>query len=162
MDNGHYHPTEVVSDKISSMLLFNDKIALHVTRPVRWDSDHVTIMNDETVDLCQEIVRCNALDRVHIGLDFFDASINRIGAYVIGARATQKSMLRALLEPTAKLREYEANNQLFERLALLEEAKVLPWNAVWDMFCLKNNVPVGEEYIPDIEKYEAEVTSKRN
>ena len=109
----------------------------------------------------QEIVRCNALDRVHIGLDFFDASINRIGAYVIGTRATQKSMLRALLEPIAKLREYEANNQLFERLALLEEAKVLPWNAVWDMFCLKNNVPVGEEYIAAIEKYEADVTSKR-
>lgn len=162
LDMGHFHPTESVADKLSSLLLYVPEIMLHVSRPVRWDSDHVTIMNDETVDLCQEIVRCNALDRVHIGLDFFDASINRIGAYVIGARATQKSMLRALLEPTAKLREYEANNQLFERLALLEEAKVLPWNAVWDMFCLKNNVPVGEEYIPDIEKYEAEVTSKRN
>ena len=161
LDMGHFHPTESVADKLSSLLLYVPEIMLHVSRPVRWDSDHVTIMNDETLDLCQEIVRCNALDRVHIGLDFFDASINRIGAYVIGARATQKSMLRALLEPTAKLREYEANNQLFERLALLEEAKVLPWNAVWDMFCLKNNVPVGEEYIPDIEKYEAEVTSKR-
>ena len=161
LDMGHFHPTESVADKLSSLLLYVPEIMLHVSRPVRWDSDHVTIMNDETLDLCQEFVRCNALDRVHIGLDFFDASINRIGAYVIGARATQKSMLRALLEPTAKLREYEANNQLFERLALLEEAKVLPWNAVWDMFCLKNNVPVGEEYIPDIEKYEAEVTSKR-
>lgn len=161
LDMGHFHPTESVADKLSSLLLYVPEIMLHVSRPVRWDSDHVTIMNDETLDLCQEIVRCNALDRVHIGLDFFDASINRIGAYVIGARATQKSMLRALLEPIAKLREYEANNQLFERLALLEEAKVLPWNAVWDIFCLKNNVPVGEEYIADIEKYEADVTSKR-
>ena len=124
-------------------------------------SDHVTIMNDETLDLCKEIVRCNALDRVHIGLDYFDASINRIGAYVIGSRATQKCMLQALLEPLDKLREYEAGDRLFERLALLEEAKSLPWNAVWDMFCLRNNVPVGEDFIPEIQKYEAEVTSKR-
>ena len=134
---------------------------LHVSRPVRWDSDHVTIMNDETLDLCKEIVRCNALNRVHIGLDYFDASINRIGAYVIGTRATQKCMLLALLEPITTLRDYEADERGFQRLALLEECKSLPWGAVWDMFCLRNNVPVGETYIPEIERYEAEVTSKR-
>jgi L-rhamnose isomerase len=161
LDTGHFHLTESIADKISSLLLFTPEIMLHVSRPVRWDSDHVTIMNDDTLDLAKEIVRCNALDRVHIGLDYFDASINRIGAYVIGSRATQKCFLQALLEPIVKLREYEANDQLFERLALLEEAKSLPWNAVWDMFCLKNKVPVGEDYIAEIQKYEKEVTSKR-
>lgn len=161
LDTGHFHPTESVADKVSSLLLFVPELMLHVSRPVRWDSDHVTIMNDETLDLCKEIVRCNAMDRVHIGLDYFDASINRIGAYIIGSRATQKCMLQALLEPTAKLREYEANDQGFQRLALLEECKSLPWNAIWDMFCLKNNVPVGEEFIAEVEKYEIEVTSKR-
>ena len=161
LDTGHFHPTESVADKVSSMLLFVPELMLHVSRPVRWDSDHVTIMNDDTLDLCKEIVRCDALDRVHIGLDYFDASINRIGAYVIGSRATQKCMLQALLEPLAQLRQYEANGQGFQRLALLEESKSLPWNAVWDMFCLKNNVPVGEAFIGEVEKYEAEVTSKR-
>ena len=161
LDMGHFHPTEETYDKISAMLLFTPEILLHVSRPVRWDSDHVTIMDDPTLELFQEIVRCDALDRVHIGLDYFDASINRIGAYVIGTRAAQKCMLRALLEPIATLRRYEAADQGFQRLALLEEAKSLPWNAVWDMFCLKNNVPVGEEFISEIEKYEAEVTSKR-
>lgn len=161
LDTGHFHPTESVADKVSSLLLFVPELMLHVSRPVRWDSDHVTIMNDETLDLCKEIVRCDALDRVHIGLDYFDASINRIGAYVIGSRATQKCMLQALLEPLAQLRDFEANDQGFERLALLEESKSLPWNAVWDMFCLKNNVPVGENYIAEIQKYEREVTGKR-
>ena len=161
LDTGHFHPTELVADKLSSLLLFTPEVMLHVSRPVRWDSDHVTIMNDDTLELCKEIVRCDALDRVHIGLDYFDASINRIGAYVIGSRATQKCMMQALLEPLAKLREYEAAGQGFERLALLEESKSLPWNAVWDMFCLKNDVPVGEEFIADIQRYEAEVTSKR-
>ncbi|MBR5204347.1 MAG: L-rhamnose isomerase [Bacteroidaceae bacterium] len=161
LDTGHFHPTESVADKVSSMLLFVPELMLHVSRPVRWDSDHVTIMNDDTLDLCKEIVRCDALDRVHIGLDYFDASINRIGAYVIGSRATQKCMLQALLEPLHLLRQYEANGQGFQRLALLEESKSLPWNAVWDMFCLKNNVPVGEAFIGEVEKYEAEVTSKR-
>ena len=161
LDTGHFHPTESVADKVSSMLLYVPELMLHVSRPVRWDSDHVTIMNDDTLDLCKEIVRCDALDRVHIGLDYFDASINRIGAYVIGSRATQKCMLQALLEPLAQLRQYEANGQGFQRLALLEESKSLPWNAVWDMFCLKNNVPVGESFIAEVEKYEAEVTSKR-
>ena len=161
LDTGHFHPTESVADKVSSMLLYVPELMLHVSRPVRWDSDHVTIMNDDTLDLCKEIVRCDALDKVHVGLDYFDASINRIGAYVIGSRATQKCMLQALLEPLHLLREYEANGQGFERLALLEECKSLPWNAVWDMFCLKNNVPVGESFIAEVQKYEAEVTSKR-
>ncbi|MDD4823036.1 MAG: L-rhamnose isomerase [Bacteroidales bacterium] len=161
LDTGHFHLTESIADKLSSLLLFTPEIMLHVSRPVRWDSDHVTIMNDDTLDLAKEIIRCNALDRVHIGLDYFDASINRIGAYVIGSRATQKCLLQGLLEPIKVLREYEAKDQLFERLALLEESKNLPWNAVWDMFCLKNNVPVGESFIQEIEKYEAAVTSKR-
>ena len=161
LDTGHFHPTESVADKLSSLLLFVPEVMLHVSRPVRWDSDHVTIMNDETMDLCKEIVRCNALDRVHIGLDYFDASINRIGAYVIGTRATQKCLLQAMLEPLAQLRQYEANGQGFERLALLEESKSMPWNAVWDMFCLRNSVPVGEGFIADIQQYEREVTSKR-
>ena len=161
LDTGHFHPTESVADKLSSLLLFVPEVMLHVSRPVRWDSDHVTIMNDETMDLCKEIVRCNALDRVHIGLDYFDASINRIGAYVIGTRATQKSLLQALLEPLDRLRQYEANGQGFERLALLEESKSMPWNAVWDMFCLRNGVPVGDSFIADIQQYERDVTSKR-
>lgn len=161
LDTGHFHPTESVADKLSSLLLFVPEVLLHVSRPVRWDSDHVTIMNDETLDLCKEIVRCNALNRVHIGLDYFDASINRIGAYVIGSRATQKCLLQALLEPLDTLRRYEAEDKGFERLALLEECKSLPWNAVWDMFCLRNGVPVGEEFIAGVDEYEAEVTSKR-
>lgn len=161
LDTGHFHPTESVADKLSSLLLFTQEVMLHVSRPVRWDSDHVTIMNDDTLDLMKEIVRCDALNKVHIGLDYFDASINRIGAYVIGSRATQKCLLQALLEPLDALRKYEAADQGFERLALLEECKSLPWNAVWDEFCQRNNVPVGESYIKDVEKYEAEVTSKR-
>lgn len=161
LDTGHFHLTESIADKVSSLLLFTPEIMLHVSRPIRWDSDHVVIMNDDTLDLAKEIVRCDALDRVHFGLDYFDASINRIGAYVVGARATQKCVLQALLEPLAKLREYEASDRLFERLALLEEAKNLPWNAVWDMFCLQNDVPAGEAYIADVEQYEKDVTSKR-
>ena len=161
LDTGHFHPTESVADKVSSLLLYVPELLLHVSRPVRWDSDHVTIMNDDTMDLCKEIVRCDALNRVHVGLDYFDASINRIGAYVIGSRATQKCLLQALLEPLDTLRKYEENGQGFERLALLEECKSLPWNAVWDMFCLKNGVPVGESFIAEVQKYEAEVTSKR-
>lgn len=161
LDTGHFHPTESIADKMSSLLLFTPEVMLHVSRPVRWDSDHVTIINDETLDLTKEIVRCDALDRTHIGLDYFDASINRIGAYVIGIRATQKCLLQALLEPITTLRSYEAEGKGFERLALLEECKSLPWNAVWDMFCLKNGVAVGEEYITEVEKYEVDVTSKR-
>ena len=161
LDTGHYEPTENISDKVSSLLLYVPELMLHVSRPVRWDSDHVTIMNDQTLDFFKELVRADGLDRAHVGLDYFDASINRIGAYVIGARATQKCILSALLEPLAKLREYEANGQGFQRLALLEEAKTLPFGAVFDYFNYKNGVPVGEEFIPAIEKYERDVTSKR-
>jgi L-rhamnose isomerase len=161
LDTGHFHLTESIADKVSALLLFTPEIMLHVSRPVRWDSDHVTIMNDDTLDLAKEIVRCDALNRVNIGLDYFDASINRIGAYVIGSRATQKCFLQALLEPLRTLRQYESEGKYFERLALLEESKSLPWNAVWDAFCLKNNVPVGEDFIANIEKYEVDVTSKR-
>ena len=161
IDTGHYHPTESPADKVSALLNFVPELMLHVSRPVRWDSDHVTIMDDPTLDLFAEIVRAGALERVHYGLDYFDGAINRIGAYVVGSRAAQKCMLRALIEPTAKIREYELKGQIFQVLALLEEAKVMPWNAVWDMFCLKNNVPVGDGFIPEIEQYEREVLSKR-
>ncbi len=161
LDTGHYHPTESVADKVSAMLLYVPELMLHVSRPVRWDSDHVTIMDDPTFELFQEIVRAGALDRVHYGLDYFDGSMNRIGAYVIGSRAAQKCMLRALLEPLSQLREYEANGQSFERLALLEEAKALPWSAVYDEFCERNNVPVGVDFIKEVQQYEREVTSKR-
>ncbi len=161
LDTGHYEQTENVSDMIASLLLFVPELMLHVSRPVRWDSDHVTIMNDQTLDLFKELVRADALGRAHIGLDYFDASINRIGAYVIGTRATQKCLLQALLEPLTKLREYEDNGQNFERLALLEEAKSLPFGAVFDYFNMKNNVPVGEEFIPAIQQYEKDILSKR-
>ena len=161
LDTGHYEQTENVADKVASLLLYVPELMLHVSRPVRWDSDHVTIMNDQTQDLFKELVRADGLSRAHVGLDYFDASINRIGAYVIGTRATQKCILSALLEPLAKLREYEANGQGFQRLALLEEAKTLPFGAVFDYFNYKNGVPVGEEFIPAIEQYEKEVTSKR-
>jgi len=134
---------------------------LHVSRPVRWDSDHVVILDDELQHLTQEIVRANALDRVHVGLDYFDASINRIGAYVVGVRATQKAFLLALLEPIEKLRAYEANGQNFERLALLEEVKSLPWGDVYNYYCMKQGIPAGEAYITDIQEYETEVTLKR-
>ena len=161
IDTGHYHPTESPAEKVSALLNFVPELMLHVSRPVRWDSDHVTIMDDPTLELFAEIVRAGALERVHYGLDYFDGAINRIGAYVVGSRAAQKCMLRALIEPTAKIREYELKGEIFQVLALLEEAKVMPWNAVWDMFCLKNNVPVGDGFIPEIEKYEREVLSKR-
>ncbi|MFV0331393.1 MAG: L-rhamnose isomerase [Dysgonomonas sp.] len=161
LDTGHFHLSENVADKISSLLLFTPEIMLHVSRPIRWDSDHVVILNDDICELAKEIVRADALNRVNVGLDFFDASINRIGAYVIGIRATQKAFLQALLEPLSKLREYEGNGLYFERLALLEESKGLPWNAVWDYFCLINDIAVGEDYIAEVQQYEKSVTSKR-
>ena len=161
LDSGHFHPTEVISDKISSLLLFVPEIMLHVSRPVRWDSDHVVILDDELQHITQEIVRANALDRVHIGLDYFDASINRIGAYVVGVRATQKALLQALLEPIEQLRIYEANGQNFERLALLEEMKSLPWAAVYNHYCAQKGVTPGEAYIAEIQQYEKSITSKR-
>ena len=161
LDMGHFHPTEETYDKISALLLFMPEILLHVSRPVRWDSDHVVILNDSVTMLAQEIVWADALPRVNIGLDYFDASINRIGAYVVGSRATQKAFLQALLSPIAKLREYESTGRNFQRLALLEEIKGMPWNDVYNYFCLKNNTPVAEEYIAEVEKYEQDVTSKR-
>ena len=161
LDTGHYEQTENVADKVASLLLFVPELMLHVSRPVRWDSDHVTIMNDQTQELFKELVRADGLDRAHVGLDYFDASINRIGAYIIGARATQKSILSALLEPLDKLREYEASGRGFQRLALLEEARTLPFGAVYDYFNYKHGVPVGEAFIPEIERYEREVTIKR-
>ena len=161
LDTGHYEQTENVSDMVASLLLFVPELMLHVSRPVRWDSDHVTIMNDQTLDLFKELVRAEALDRAHIGLDYFDASINRIGAYVVGTRATQKCLLQAFLEPIGQLRSYEDADKGFERLALLEEAKSLPFGAVYDYFNLTSNVPVGEEFIPVIEQYEKDVLTKR-
>jgi len=161
LDSGHFHPTEVISDKISSLLLFLPEVMLHVSRGVRWDSDHVVILSEELLAIAQEIVRANAIDKVHIGLDYFDASINRIGAYVIGVRATQKALLQALLEPIATLRQYEANGQNFERLALLEEGKSMPWGDVFNYYCMKKGVIAGEAYIADIQKYEKEVTGNR-
>ncbi|MBQ0056123.1 MAG: L-rhamnose isomerase [Bacteroidales bacterium] len=161
IDTGHYHPTESPADKVSAVLPFISELMLHVSRPVRWDSDHVTIMDNTTEELFAEIVRAKALDRVHYGLDFFDGSINRIGAYVIGSRAAQKCMLRALLEPQETIAQYELNGEGYKVLALMEEMKSMPWQAVYDEFCLRNDVPVGSEFMLDIDKYVAEVTSKR-
>ena len=161
IDTGHYHPTESPADKVSALLCFVPELMLHVSRPVRWDSDHVTIMDDPTQELFSEIVRAGALDRVHYGLDFFDGAINRIGAYVIGTRSAQKCMLRALLEPRELISRYELEERHFEVLALMEEAKSLPWNAVYDEFCLRSNVPVGDAFIAEIQAYEKDVLSKR-
>ena len=161
IDTGHYHPTESPADKVSALLCFVPELMLHVSRPVRWDSDHVTIMDDPTQELFSEIVRAGALDRVHYGLDFFDGAMNRIGAYVIGTRSAQKCMLRALLEPRELISRYELEDRHFEVLALMEEAKSLPWNAVYDEFCLRSNVPVGDAFIAEIQAYEKDVLSKR-
>lgn len=161
LDTGHYEPTESVADIIPSLLLYVPELMLHVSRPMHWDSDHVTLFDDKTRDLFSEIVRADALDRAHVGLDYFDASINRIGAYIIGVRAAQKSLLQALLEPLATLRKYEDEGRWFERLALLEEAKTLPFGAVFDYYNLKNDAPVGEAYIAEVNQYEKDVLSKR-
>jgi L-rhamnose isomerase len=161
LDNGHYHPTEQVGDKISSLLLYVDELMLHMTRGVRWDSDHVVIFNDEIQLIAHEVVRCNALERVHVGLDYFDASLNRIGAYVIGTRAAQLAFLCALLEPAETLKTYEEAGKNFERLALMEVMKTKPLGAVYDYYCLTGDVPIAEDYITDIQQYEKEVLSKR-
>ena len=161
IDTGHYHPTESPADKVSALLCFVPELMLHVSRPVRWDSDHVTIMDDPTQELFSEIVRAGALGRVHYGLDFFDGAMNRIGAYVIGTRSAQKCMLRALLEPRELISRYELEERHFEVLALMEEAKSLPWNAVYDEFCLRSNVPAGDAFIAEIQAYEKDVLSKR-
>ena len=159
MDNGHYHPTEMVSDKISSLLLFNEKIALHVTRAVRWDSDHVVIFDDETKEIAKEIVRNDALDRVFIATDYFDASINRISAWVTGVRNVQKSLLFALLQPDSKMKELQDKNDFTEIMYLSEEMKTMPFGDVWDEFLTRENVP--KNYLSEVKKYESEVLSKR-
>ncbi len=161
LDTGHYEPTENVADIVSSLLLYVPELMLHVSRPMHWDSDHVTLFDDKTRDLFSELVRAEALDRAHIGLDYFDASINRIGAYIIGVRAAQKSLLQALLEPLGTLRRYEDEGRWFERLALLEETKTLPFGAIFDYYNLKNGAPVGEAYIAEVNRYEKDVLSKR-
>ena len=161
LDAGHFHPTEGIADKISSVLLFVPEITLHVSRPERWDSDHVVILDDALLGLTQELVRSGQMDRINVGLDFFDASINRIGAYVVGIRSTQKAMLQALLEPTAKLREFETQDKNFQRMAYLEELKAMPWNAIYNYYCEKQGVPAGTGYVEKIEAYEKDVTSKR-
>lgn len=161
MDNGHYHPTEVVSDKISSLLLFSDKIALHVTRPVRWDSDHVVLFDDETREIAKEIVRNDALDRVLLALDFFDASINRISAWTVGMRNMQKALLYALLSPNKQMKEMQEQNRFTELMMLQEEIKTYPFGAVWDYFCESQGVPVREEWFKEVQKYENDVLSLR-
>jgi L-rhamnose isomerase len=161
LDTGHFHPTESIGDKISAILQFTDELLLHLSRGVRWDSDHVVNLNDEVRSLSEEIVRGDALNRVHFALDFFDASMNRVGAWVVGARAAQKALLIALLEPQKKLRKLEEAGNNFARLALLEELKTMPFGAVWDYFCLKMNVPSGESWIDEINRYDADVTKKR-
>jgi L-rhamnose isomerase len=161
IDTGHYHPTESPADKVSALLQFIPELMLHVSRPVRWDSDHVTIMDDTTAELFAEIVRADALERVHYGLDFFDGSINRIGAYVIGSRSAQKCMTKALLEPRELICKHELAGETFEVLQLIEEGKTMPWNSVYDEFCLRNNVPVGNDIIGAIKEYERDILSKR-
>lgn len=161
MDNGHYHPTEVVSDKISSMLLFNEKIALHVTRPVRWDSDHVVLFDDETREIAKEIVRNNAIDRVFLALDFFDAGINRISAWVVGMRNMQKALLYALVTPNEQFKKWQDEGNFTKLMAYQEELKTYPFGDVWNYFCEKNGVPVGEKWFDEVEQYEKEILSKR-
>ena len=161
MDNGHYHPTEVVSDKIPSLLLFNEKIALHVTRAVRWDSDHVVILDDETKEIAKEIVRCDALDRVFIALDYFDASINRVAAWAIGARNMHKALLFAALTPSELLKSYQDKADYTKMLAISEELKTLPFGAIFEEYCNRANVPYGMDWIDTVDAYEREVLSKR-
>jgi L-rhamnose isomerase len=161
MDMGHYHPTETIHGKISSHLLFMDRILLHVSRPIRWDSDHVTLFNDDLKNVFLEIQRGKAWERVILALDFFDASINRIGAYVTGTRAARKGILYALLDPTDQLQAYEAEGKNAHRLALMEEFKTMPFGAVWDMLCEKAGVPAGAEWLAEMEAYETEVLSVR-
>lgn len=161
MDNGHYHPTEVVSDKIPSLLVFNDKIALHVTRAVRWDSDHVVALDDETREIAKEIVRCDALDRVFIALDYFDASINRIAAWTIGVRNIEKALLMAMLTPSKVLRDYQNAGDFTHALAYAEEYKTLPFGEVWDEYCRRTGAPVGDAWIREVDSYEKDVLAKR-
>jgi L-rhamnose isomerase len=161
MDNGHYHPTEVVSDKISSLLLFNEKIALHVTRCVRWDSDHVVILDDETREIAKEIVRNDALDRVFIALDYFDASVNRIAAWTVGGRNMQKALLLALLTPSETLKGYQDAADYTRMLAISEELKTFPFGDVFDEYCRRAGAPVGFAWLDAVDEYEKNVLAKR-
>jgi L-rhamnose isomerase len=161
LDAGHFHPTETIADKISSVLLFLDEILLHVSRGIRWDSDHVVVVTDDLKAIAEEIVRGGFLDRVHIGLDFFDASIHRVAAWVIGTRAMLKALLIALLEPTEALRRLELEGDFTARLAMVEELKTLPFGAVWDYHCLRQDVPLGMTWMDDVRRYEQDVTAKR-
>ncbi|PIX43776.1 MAG: L-rhamnose isomerase [Armatimonadetes bacterium CG_4_8_14_3_um_filter_58_9] len=161
LDTGHFHPTEQIADKLSAVLTFLDDVLLHVSRGIRWDSDHVVILGDEVRALAEEIIRGDSTDRVFIGLDFFDASINRIAAWVIGARAMQKALLLALLQPTGMLKELEAADDRTARLAIMEDFKSMPLAAVWDFFCDTHGVPAGAAWLNDVRKYEEEVLSKR-
>jgi L-rhamnose isomerase len=161
LDSGHFHPTESVADKISAVLTWLDRLLLHVSRGVRWDSDHVVILSDEVQAIMHELVRGDYLERTHIALDFFDASINRIAAWVIGARATLAALLAALLEPTELLRRYELDGDFTSRLALLEHLKAMPYGAVWDYWCMINDVPVGMDWLAEVRRYEVDVLSKR-
>ena len=162
MDNGHYHPTEVVSDKIPSMLLFNEKIALHITRPVRWDSDHVVLFDDETKEIAKEIIRCDALDRVFIGLDFFDASINRVAAWIIGMRNMQKALLYGLLTPYKELAKKQDEEKFTEIFMQQEELKTYPFSDIWDYYCEQQGVPVGEDWFKEVMQYEKNFMLKRS
>jgi len=161
LDAGHFHPTEGIADKISSILSFAESLLLHISRGVRWDSDHVAVLNDDVLAIAQEIKRSNAFDKVNIALDFFDASINRITAWVVGTRAVLKAVLISLLEPTELLLKEELAGNFGNRLALMEELKTLPFAAVWDKYCLDNNVPVGAAWLNDVKEYEDKVLSKR-
>ena len=161
LDAGHFHPTEVISDKISTAMLYVPRLLLHVSRPVRWDSDHVVLLDDETQAIASEIVRQQLFDKVHIGLDFFDASINRIAAWVIGTRNAKKALLRALLEPVETLKKLENSGDYTARLALLEEQKSLPWQAVWEALCLRHDVPAGASWLGDVRHYEQQILSQR-
>jgi L-rhamnose isomerase len=161
LDSGHFHPTEMISDKLSSVLTFLDEVLLHISRGVRWDSYHVVILSDELQAIAQEIVRGDFLHRVHMGLDFFDASINRVAAWVIGTRNVMRALLLALLEPIDQMRELEVSGDYTRRLALLEELKGLPFGALWDYFCLQQGVPVGISFMDEIQAHENQELSKR-
>ncbi|TQR99668.1 L-rhamnose isomerase [Paenibacillus ottowii] len=161
LDSGHFHPTEVISNKLSSVLMFTNQLLLHVSRPVRWDSDHVVTMDDELLDIARELVRGELLSRTHIGLDFFDGSINHVAAWVIGTRNTIKALLRAMLEPIEELKKAEEERDFTTRLALVEEFKSYPFGAVWDYYCARNGVPVREEWLTEAKNYEQQVLLKR-
>lgn len=162
LDAGHFHPTEVISDKLSACLLWLPEVLLHVSRGVRWDSDHVVVLNDELAAISQELVRGGFLDRVHLGLDFFDATINRVAAWVIGTRNFQKALLMALLEPIDRLRQFEAGGDLTARLAWLEDLKAMPWGSVWEEFLRRGDVPGGVEWVGEVKRYEQEVLAFRH